>query len=219
MNTIIKKTLYLGAFFCATTALTGQAMAQNVATVGAGVTVNNTITATLANTGLNFGVIALVPGVDGGDGTPSDEDLSANATVSSAGTLSAAPGEAGVAIQGDVDAIASVVDDSAAQAALIEISDMVDGATLNITINNIDTPQAGFQTLGLDSFTTRYNGGTETSLGALSGGATSGTETYSSSFGSGTNTLSIGATITADEGDTLNETTPYTGSFDVVLDY
>ncbi len=144
--------------------------------------------------------------------------MGATATVSSAGVLSAAAIETG-ADGTDVQAVASVVDDTNAQAALINISDAVDTSTLNVTIDNVSVPTSGFNTLALDGFLTSYNGGTQSSARNLSGGSVSFTETFSSTFGGGTNTLAIGATITAAEGDTINETAPYTGSFDVTVSY
>ncbi len=218
MKKSMKKALYTASFLSAAL-LSSNAMAQaNVANVTSSVTVNNSITAALGNTGLNFGVIALIPGVDGSAGGETNEDMGATATVSSAGVLSAAAIETG-ADGTDVQAVASVVDDTNAQAALINISDAVDTSTLNVTIDNVSVPTSGFNTLALDGFLTSYNGGTQSSARNLSGGSVSFTETFSSTFGGGTNTLAIGATITAAEGDTINETAPYTGSFDVTVSY
>lgn len=215
MKHLLKKSLYVGALLCATT-LSSNAMAQaNVATVGANVTVNNTITATLSGGGLNFGVVALIPGTDAVGGT--DDTLSASATVSSGGVLTAS-GTAGSSGDGDTDAIGAVVDDTNAAAALINISDAVDAATLNITIDSVSVPTAGFNTLGLDGFLTSFNGGTQGTRN-LSSGAVTFTETFSAGFNSGVNTLSIGGTITAAEGATINQTVPYDGTFDVTVSY
>ncbi len=215
MKIFAKTSLYAAALICST-ALAGSAFAQT-ATINSSVNVSNSISMSLANGGLNFGVLALVPGSDGVAGTPTDEDMGATATVSAAGVLSAAPVEAGQDTD-DVDAVAEVVDDSAATAAILQVTDAVDSATLNFTIDNVTAPQAGFNTLSLDNFPTTFNGG-NAGVRTLSGGTISWTETFNASFGSGTNVLRVGGEITAAEGATINQATPYTGSFDVTVSY
>ncbi|MGH1398032.1 MAG: hypothetical protein ACRBCT_02350 [Alphaproteobacteria bacterium] len=219
MKHTMKKTLQVATFLCAT-ALSTNAMAQaNVATVSNTMTVQNSVTVAIdaTNDQLNFGVIALQSGTDGVAGSPTDEDMGATATVNSAGVVSAAANATGTDSD-DVQAIAQVVDNTLAEQAIINISDAVDGSTLNVTIDNVTNPINGFSVLTLDGFRTSFNGGGEATTNLTAGSLTL-TPTYSASFGGGTNTLAIGATIAADEGVTVTDSVTYTGSFDVTVSY
>lgn len=175
------------------------------ATTASAQTSNMTATATVQNTltlatpsQLNFGTIVAV----------SDTVNTATATVDTLGAVS-------VATTGS-PAYTAIVDNTAAAAGQVTIADGANGATLNITINNVVDPVNGTETFVLNGFNTSYNGGAASAQAI----ATPWTETFDSAFGGGTNTLDIGATITtttaaaAAYGDGV-----YAGTYDVVISY
>ena len=147
---------------------------------------------------LNFGTIAAV----------SDTTETATATVSTLGVVSVAATA--------FPANTAIVDDSAAAAGQITIADGADSATLNITIDNVVDPVNGTDSFILDNFSTSWNG----AIASTQVIGTTFTETFSSAFGGGTNTLDIGATITT----TTATAAPYTdgtyaGTYDVIISY
>ena len=174
------------------------ALAQTAA-VTATVTVQNTVTLNVAQD-MNFGTLALVPGA----ATPAD-DVVANLTT--AGVVSVTPAGGGAG---------SVVDNTAAAQAQIEVTNFADGATINIDIQAVVDPTDGGTTLGFTAaaWLSSWNGGADTTETA----GTPWTETLDAAFNGGTNTLDIGAEITS-LGATTNADGVYTGGFNVVFSY
>lgn len=167
------------------------------ANMTADVAVQNTLTLATP-TQLNFGTIAAI------------RDASNTATVSvdtaGAGTVASGGGAAATAI----------VDDSLIAAGQITVADGADGATLNITINNVVDPVNGTESFVLDDFTTSWNNGAD-QVQVIGTGFT---ETFDAAFGAGTNTLDIGATITTTLGaGTAYSDGSYAGTYDVVFSY
>jgi len=168
-------------------------------------TANMTATAEVQNTltlatpaQLNFGTISAF----------SDTTQTATATVDVAGTVS-------VATTG-VPAYTAVVDDSAASAGQVTVADGADAVAINITIDNVVNPTDGTDSFVLDDFATSWNGGAS----ATQTIGTPFSETFSSAFGGGTNTLDIGATLTtttASAGAYTGGT--YSGTYDVIFSY
>ena len=181
-------------------ALTGLMAAPanaQTAPVTATVDVLNSLTLTTVNN-LNFGRVAAV----------GDTGNTAAVVVSSAGVDS-------VSSTGGA-AVTAMIDNSAVSAAQITVADGADGATLNIDIQNVVDPTDGTDTFTLAGFSTSWNGGAPAAQTA----GTPWTETYDSTFGGGTNTLDIGATIATQTAviTAYNDAT-YNGSFDVVFSY
>jgi len=196
MKKLKLKNKLLLSITAAFTLLSFDANAQT-ANMTADVTVQNTLTLTTPAQ-LNFGTIAAIR----------DATQTATVSIDTAGTATVASG-------GGVAATA-IVDDTAISAAQVTIADGADGATLNITINNVVDPVNGTESFVLDDFTTSWNNGADSAQVI----GTAFTETFDSAFGGGTNTLDIGATITT----TLAAGTPYTdgayaGTYDVVFSY
>jgi len=191
-----KKIIGFFTLVIAMSAMSSEVNAQT-ANMTADVTVQNTLTlATPAQ--LNFGSIAAIR----------DAAQTATVSIDTAGTS--------VVASGGGTAATAIVDDTAISAAQVTIADGANGATLNITINNVVDPVNGTESFVLDDFTTSWNNGAD----ATQVIGTAFTETFDSAFGGGTNTLDIGATITT----TLGAGTAYTdgayaGTYDVVFSY
>lgn len=167
------------------------------ANMTADVSVQNTLTLATPSQ-LNFGTIAAIR----------DAANTATVTIDTAGAATVASGGG--------TAATAIVDGAAIAAGQVTIADGADGATLNITINNVVDPVNGTASFVLDDFTTSWNNGADQTqtIGAAF------TETFDAAFGGGTNTLDIGATITT----TLGAGTAYTdgayaGTYDVVFSY
>lgn len=174
--------------------LSDNAQAQT-ANMTADVTVLNTLTiATPAQ--LNFGTVAAVR----------DAANTATATIDTAGALTTASG-GGTAVMAAITGTPT--------AAQVTIADGADGATLNITIDNVVDPVNGAESFVLDQFVTSYNGGADVAQTI----AATFTETFDSAFGGGTNTLDIGATITTTLGATAYADGGYAGTYDVIISY
>lgn len=173
-----------------------QAQTQNILVEA---TVSNTLT--LGGTNMNFGTFAMF----------SDTTETATVTIDVAGNVTAAAS--------GTPAAAAVIDDTTAAAGQVTIADGAPGATLNITIDNVTDPTNGADTLVLDGFTTSYNGVTPAvpqTIGAAF------TVTFDDTFGSGVNTLDIGATLTSPTAavGALSDTPGlYSGDFDVIVSY
>ena len=181
---------------CAVAALsfTSTTQAQTVP-MTADVTVLNTLTLTPV-TQLNFGTVAAA----------GDPALQATMTVNTDGTFATAP--AGVALIESVDA-------TALSAAQITVADGADGATINITIDNVVDPVNKGEFFALDSFVTNYN-----SIGdAGQVIATPFQVTFDNAFGGGTNVLDIGATISTTVGVGAYTDNAYAGTYDVIFSY
>lgn len=188
----IKKTLPLLALLAVFTAPSFDAKAQT-ANMTADVTVQNTLTLTTPSQ-LNFGTVVAVR----------DAAETARVTIDTAGSAT-------IATTGGT-AVTAIVDDTLASAGQVTVAD---GATLNIVINNVVDPIAASESFVLDDFTTSWNGGAEESQTIGS----SFTETYDLAFGSGVNTLDIGAAIITSLGTTPYTDADYAGTYDVVLSY
>lgn len=175
----------------------GTELQAQTANMTANVSVQNTLTlATPAQ--LNFGTIAAIR----------DATNTATVSIDTAGTATVATGGG--------TAATAIVDGAAISAGQVTVADGANGATLNITIDNVIDPVNGTESFALDGFTTSWNDGADQTqtIGAAF------TETFDSAFGGGTNTLDIGATITT----TLAAGTAYTdgayaGTYDVVFSY
>lgn len=227
MKHFVKKSLFAGALLCAT-ALSGTAMAQSTTeTVQVGISVQNTVNAALdaTNNSINFGVIALRGGSDGllaADGTSAgntDGDMNATATVLTDGTVTA-EGQAIDPLDLDVAAIGFVVDDSSAQQAIINITNGVDGADLNFTLDTFSDPANGaFETLSFESVITQFNADAADAPAATSGAPIQFTDAYVAAYNGGTNTLSIGGTIDVPEDTTSVTEGLYSGSLTVTVSY
>ena len=168
-------------------------------------TVNMTVGAEVLNTltisevaSLHFGDIIAV----------SSATHNATATVNTAGTL--AVGTSGAT------ATAGIVDNALASAAQLTVEDGGDGATVNITIDNVTNPTLGPSTFTTSVWNFNYNSGATIVNPATPG--TSDPVTFSTAFGGGVNTLNIGATITA-AGATVFADGTYSGDFDVIFSY
>ena len=168
-------------------------------------TANMTATAEVQNTltlatpsQLNFGTIAAV----------SDTTETATATVDTTGVITVAATA--------IPAYSAIIDDTAVANGQVTVADGADGGIINITIDNVVNPTNGAENFVLDDFTTSWNGNTATTQAI----GTAFTETFSSAFGGGTNTLDIGATITTTTiaaGAYTDGT--YAGTYDVILSY
>ena len=191
----LRKSLQAAALVCAT-ALSTSAMAQTTVTVPVTASVSNTVTAT-ATQSLEFGTIVAKPTIDD----------AITATMATDGTLS-------FSAQNGVEVIAAI-DSSAAQPAIVTVTDAADGATLNVTVGNVVNPTNGGESFTLDTFTRRNNGALSETPVAIDDPFEL---AYADNAGSGS-TIAIGATITGAAGDTFTATTPYVGSFDVTVDY
>ncbi len=168
-------------------------------------TANMTATAEVQNTltlatpsQLNFGTVAAI----------ADTTETATITVDTAGTITT--GTTGA------PAASAIVDNTAVANGQVTVADGADGATLNITIDNVINPTNGVENFVLDDFETSWNGDTaETQVIG-----TAFTEVFTSAFGGGTNTLDIGATITTTTvaAGAYSDGT-YSGSYDVIFSY
>lgn len=178
----------------ATYSATGNAQTANMTATAE---VQNTLTlATPAQ--LNFGTISAV----------SDTTETASATVATDGTVTVAKTGA--------PAYTGIIDDSAAAAGQVTVADGADSVALNITIDNVVDPVNGSDSFALDGFTTSWNGGSATSRTI----GTAFSETFSSTFGGGTNTLDIGATITTTTASAAAYPAgTYSGTYDVIISY
>tara|TARA_Y100001001_G_scaffold138273_1_gene140368 strand:- start:738 stop:1334 length:597 start_codon:yes stop_codon:yes gene_type:complete len=193
-----KKSLYAAALLCAVSA-TG-AFAQTTVNVPVTASIDNTVTVN-QGTPMNFGTIVAIPSAD----------QTTTTTISTDGNLTTDVGGSGSG------AISSIVDDSAATPATVEISDAADGAELNITIENVVGPSdGGTESFTMDTFTYRFNNQLSEQSATID---TAFQVNYNASVGGGINTLDIGATITGGTGDSFTSTSPYTGSFDVTVNY
>ena len=194
----LKKSKYVLLAACAVAAFSfsNDAMAQT-ANMTATATVQNTLTvATPAQ--LNFGTIAAF----------SDTAQTATVTVGTGGAPSIATTGA--------PAVTAIVDGAAVSAAQVTIADGADGASINLTINNVVDPINGGESFVLAGWNTSWNGGGDAAQVA----GVTWQETYDAAFGGGTNTLDIGATITTTTAATQAYTDGvYSGSFDVVASY
>lgn len=114
-------------------------------------------------------------------------------------------------------AVFAVIDDTAATAALLNVEDGADAATINITINNVVNPISGPTAFTLlpAGWSTSWNGGANTARTA----GTPFTQTFAAAFGGGVNTLAIGATLNTNTAVALYPDATYAGSFDVVFSY
>jgi len=193
-NTLKNTSLALASILAIGAISTANAQTSNMTATAL---VQNTLTLATPSQ-LNFGTISAV----------SDTTETATVTIDTLGTASVATTGA--------PAYSAIVDDTAAAAGQITIADGADGATLNITINNVVDPVNGTETFDLDSFTTSWNG--NASNAQVIG--TPFTETFSSAFGGGTNTLDVGATITTTTASAGAYTDgSYAGTYDVVISY
>jgi len=161
----------------------------------ADVTVLNTLTLTPV-TQLNFGTVAAA----------GDPALQATFTVNTDGTFATATAGA---------ALLEAVDSTAVSAGQITVADGADGATINITIDNVVDPVNTGESFELDSFVTNYNGIGDN--GRVIG--TPFTETFDAAFGGGVNTLDIGATISTTVGAAAYTDNAYAGTYDVIFSY
>lgn len=174
------------------------ALAQTTAVTATAV-VQNTVTLNTAQN-LHFGTVAVVPGA----ASPADDVVVA---ITTAGTVSVTPAGGGAG---------SVVDNALATNGLVEVTNFADGATINVDIISITNPTDGTSTLTFVNtlFRSAWNGGTPTSRT----GGTPWTETLDAAFGGGTNTLALGASLTAAGAVTYGDGT-YTGGFSVDFSY
>lgn len=190
MKHFLKHSAYAAAFLCI--ASTAPAWAQETVPVTA--SVQNTVTVT-ATQGMNFGTIVAIP--DGGDVT---------AVMATDGTLT---------VSGASTATGATVDDSAAQPAIVTVTDASEGATLQVTIDGVVDPVNGSESFGMATFQYRRNGELSEQSASVS---TPFDLTYADNSGAGS-TITIGATLTGTNGDSFTATTPYVGSFDVTVTY
>lgn len=199
MKKLLKKSLLTTASILIATTAAQQASAQT-ASVTATAEVLNSLTLATASQ-LNFGTVVAVGGNGGGNNARVIVDVAGAVTVATDG----AP------------AVTAVVDDAAATAAQITVADGANGATLNLVINNITNPTNGTDTFDLlnTAYSTSYNG----AAAATRTGGTPWTETFDSTFGGGTNTLDIGATLQTQAAEAAYSDGTYTGGFDVVFSY
>lgn len=168
-------------------------------------TVNMTAAAVVDNTltiaevsPLNFGDIVAL-----GDDTNSND---ATVTVDTDGNLSAG-GANGLALT-------AIVDDAAASRASLTVEDGANNATINVTVDNVVAPTFGGESFDVGGWQASYNGGGDVSLTP----GTSQPFTFSAAFGTGTNTLDIGATLTTNQDGAYPDGT-YNGNFDVIFSY
>ncbi len=174
----------------------GAANAQT-SNVTVGVTVQNTLTLTVVDN-VDFGIVAAIS--DAVDTATLAIDATTDALVP---TTTGAP------------AVFAVVDNTTAQGGLITVEDGADGATINITINNVINPVSGANAFTLNGFETSYNGAATAARTA----GTPFTATFASAFAAGVNTLDIGAAIVTQTAVALYPDAVYAGSFDVVFSY
>ena len=174
----------------------GTSQAQT-ASMTADVSVQNTLTLATPSQ-LNFGVIAAIR----------DAANTATVTIDTAGAATVASGGG--------TAATAIVDGALVSGGQVTVADGADGATLNITINNVVDPVNGTESFGLDSFTTSWNSGADQAQ-VIGAGFT---ETFDAAFNAGVNSLDIGATITTSLGaGTAYTDGAYAGTYDVVLSY
>lgn len=195
MKHTLRKSLLSAASLAVLTLSAYSAHAQT-ASVTATAEVSNQLTLATAQQ-LNFGDVVAV----GDTGQTASVEVAVDGSVS-------------VSTTGG-NAITAIVDDAAATAAQVTVADGANGATLNIVINNLTSPTNGTDTFDFTAFASSWNGGAS----AVQAATTPWTETYDSTFGGGTNTLDIGATITTQDPEVAYSDGTYTGGFDVVFSY
>ena len=195
------RTLKLSAATVAALAITAgsQSALAQTAPVTATVTVQNTVTLNVSQN-MNYGTLALVPGA----ASPADDVV---ANLSTAGVVSVTPAGGGAG---------SVVDNTAAAEAIIEVTNFADGATINIDIQAVVDPTDGGTTLAFTAagWLASWNGGADSTETA----GTPWTQVLDAAFNGGTNTLVLGSEITS-LGATTNADGVYSGSFNVVFSY
>lgn len=199
MQNLLKKSLLSAASIALLTVASHGAFAQT-ASVTATAEVANSLTLATAQQ-LNFGSFVAV----------GDTGQTASVIVDTAGAVT-------VSTTGGT-AITAVVDDSAATAAQITVADGADGATLNLSFENPTLPTNGTDTFDWGDLTTSWNGGGDSTINTAAGFPQTDTEVYDQTFGGGTNTLDIGATITTQDPEVAYTDGVYTGGFDVVFSY
>lgn len=173
-----------------------QAQTENIVIT---TTVSNLLTVAPTSQ-LNFGTIALV----------SHASDTGTITVSTAGAASAAAtGSAGAAI----------VDNTGVAQGIITVEDGADGTAINVEIDNVANPNNGSgQNIVLDDFVVSWNDEPDNPFVI----GVSEPLTFDSSFGGGTNTLEIGATLTSVTPALSPPAYPngaYNGSYDVIFSY
>lgn len=196
MKQFIKHTMYGAAFLCAVS--TSPAWAQIVVPIQA--TIQNTVTVAVTQD-MDFGTVVAIPG-------PTPSAPNTNTSVFTLSTNNSVTPTANGA------AAAAVIDSSTAQAAEVTITGAADGAPLTVNIANIIGPNNSGEAFTLGSFVQRINGA------ASQTAVVSDTFTfnYDDNGGAGSVIL-LGATLNSASQASFTQTTPYTGSFDVVVSY
>ena len=196
MKTKLTAKVLLAVAGIAALTFSGNAQAQT-ANVTAAVTVQNALTLTVVNN-INFGIVAAIS--DAAQTATLDIDATTNALAAS---TTGAP------------AVFASIDSTAAKGGDITVEDGANGATINITINNVIDPISGPSAFTLARFETAYNAGATVSRTA----GTPFTATFDTAYASGVNNLAIGAGITTKTTVATYADATYNGSFDVVFSY
>ena len=197
INLLKYSALALGTMALMSAPYTAQAQTENV---DIDVIVSNQLTV-VATQQLDFGIFAMV----------SDTGQEATVTVSTAGAASAATdgGTAG----------AAVIDDTDAQQAIITVAGGANGVAFNLEIDNAVNPFQGAVVITLDDFVVMFNAVADNDFVI----GTAEALTFDSSFGSGTNTVQIGATLTSVTPQLATPAYPDglydNGTYDVIFSY
>lgn len=182
---------------CAAFGMTTDAKAQTVS-MDATVTVQNTLTLTEV-TQLNYGTLAAFKDTVGAQ--------VASIIMNPDGTL-------GVPTTTGAPAAIAVIDNTAATQAEILIEDGADGATVNVTINNVVAPTNAGNPFALSNWRTSTNGAAPVARVV----ATPFGIVYLDNAGAGS-TLEIGARLGTVAGGVQYADLVYSGTFDVVFSY
>lgn len=197
MINTFKTRLTLVAAVMAVAAFAPQAANAQTESITATVAVQNTLTTNVVDH-LNFGIVAAV----------SDDTETATLAINpTTGVLT--PTTTGA------PALFASIDDALAMPALLTVEDAAEAALINIVINNVTNPTFGGSSFTLNGFQTSWNG----TASAPRTAGTGWTQTFSQAFGSGINTLAIGASIVTQASVASYGDGTYTGGFDVVFSY
>ena len=118
---------------------------------------------------------------------------------------------------GTLPAYIAIVDDSAATAAVVDVSGGANGANINVNIPvaGIIAPVSGASAFALGTWQYSWNGAPNDAI--VPGVAE--VVVFDSAYTGGVNNLSIGATLTTTTGATAYADGVYAGSFNVVFSY
>lgn len=180
----------LGVSALAFSAGTAQAQTESVT---ATVTVQNTLTTAVVDN-MDFGTIASIS-------TAANTASAILNPVTDAVTFSST----------GAGAVISMIDNTSVAGANLTVEDGANGASIQITIDNVVQPTFGGASFVLGTWTTSWNGAAATA-------ATIGTPFARPFVGGSTNTLDIGATLTNVVSTTYTDGV-YPGSFEVSFSY